>query len=59
MEENEERGSQKGNASARTPNDQRSDSHNPTSSDNKAATDNRASQLNPNNPAYRGSRGKK
>lgn len=46
-------------AEKRTANDQRSDALNQTSSENKAAGDNRANQLNPNNPAYRGSRGKK
>jgi hypothetical protein len=29
----------------RTPNDQRSDAHNPTSAENKAAMDNRANQI--------------
>lgn len=38
----------------RTPNDQRSDVHNSTSSEHKATMDNRSNQMNPNNPAYRG-----
>ncbi|MEM3192580.1 MAG: hypothetical protein QW292_10955 [Candidatus Parvarchaeota archaeon] len=42
----------------RSSNDQRSDVFNPTSADWKAAADNRANQLNPNNRAYRSSRGK-
>lgn len=43
----------------RSSNDQRSDALNPTSSEHKAATDNRSNQMNPNNPASRGSKGKK
>ena len=43
----------------RTPNDQRSDAYNPTSAEHKAAMDNRANQMNPNNPSYHRSRGKK
>lgn len=43
----------------RTSNDQRSDVHNPTSSEHKAANDNRSTQMNPNSPAYHSSRGKK
>ncbi len=39
-------------------NDQRSNVHNPTSSDNKAAGDNKSNQMNPNNSTYRKSRGK-
>ncbi|ARD84833.1 hypothetical protein FAD_0949 [Ferroplasma acidiphilum] len=39
-------------------NDQRSNVYNPTSSDNKAAGDNKSNQMNPNNSAYRKSRGK-
>jgi hypothetical protein len=35
----------------RTPNDQRSDAKNPTSSENKAAKDNHANQINPNHQA--------
>lgn len=35
-----------------TPNDQRSNVHNPTSADYKAAADSRSNQMNPNNPAY-------
>ena len=41
----------------RSPNDQRSDVHNPTSGESKAAADNRSNQMNSNNPAYRSSRG--
>ncbi len=59
MEENEANGSEKGRISVRTPNDQRSDVHNPTSSEHDASLNNRANQMNPNNPAYRSSRGKK
>ena len=43
----------------RSNNDQRSDAHNPTSSEHKAAADNRSNQMNPNNSASRGSKGKK
>ena len=43
----------------RSRNDQRSDIHNPTSAEHKSAMNNRANQLNPNNPAYKKSRGKK
>lgn len=43
----------------RSSNDQRSDASNPTSSEHKAAADNRSNQMNPNNPASRGSKGKK
>ncbi|MDP3012925.1 MAG: hypothetical protein Q8M92_01695 [Candidatus Subteraquimicrobiales bacterium] len=43
----------------RSSNDQRSDVHNPTSSEHKEATDNRSNQINPNNPAHHSSRGKK
>jgi hypothetical protein len=43
----------------RSPNDQRSDVFNPTSSEHRAAADNRANQLNPQHPAYHRSRGKK
>jgi len=39
-------------------NDQRSNVHNPTSSDHKSAGDNRSNQMNSNNSAYRKSRGK-
>ena len=39
-------------------NDQRSNVYNPTSSDNKAAGNNKSNQMNPNNSAYRKSRGK-
>ncbi len=42
----------------RSANDQRSDVFNPTSGDSKTAADNRSNQMNPNNPAYRSSRGK-
>ena len=42
----------------RSSNDQRSDVFNSTSGDSKAAADNRSNQKNPNNPAYRSSRGK-
>lgn len=45
-------------SASRKPNDQRSDVFNPTSQDSKAAADNRSNQMNPNNPAYRRSRGK-
>ena len=43
----------------RSNNDQRSDVFNSTSTECKAAADNHANQMNPNNPAYRSSRGKK
>ncbi len=43
----------------RSSNDQRSDVHNPNSSEHKSASDNRSNQMNPNNPSYRSSRGKK
>jgi len=45
--------------SNRSSNDQRSDVHNPTSSEHKAASDNRSNQMNSNNPSYHSSRGKK
>jgi len=45
--------------SNRTSNDQRSDVHNPISSEHKAASDNRSNQMNPNNPSSRSSKGKK
>jgi hypothetical protein len=38
----------------RTPNDDRSDVHNPTSSSYQASMDNRAAQLDPNNERYGG-----
>jgi len=38
--------------SNRSSNEQRSDVHNPTSSDYKASVNNRTNQMNPNNPAY-------
>ena len=40
-----------------SPNDQRANVHNPTSSDYKANNDNKSNQGNPNNPAYSSSRG--
>lgn len=43
----------------RSSNDQRSDVNNPTSEECKADADNRSNQMNPNNPSYRSSRGKK
>jgi len=43
----------------RSANDQRSDVHNPTSSDYKAAADNRSNQMNPKHPAYHRSRRRK
>jgi len=39
-----------------TPNDQRSNAKNPTSSDHKAAMDNHGVQLNPNSGPYASSR---
>lgn len=42
-----------GNSQSR--NDQRSNVHNPNSSDHKAANDNRSNQINPNNPAHNSS----
>jgi hypothetical protein len=42
----------------RSPNDQRSEVFNRTSGDSRNAADSRSSQMNPNNPAYRSSRGK-
>jgi hypothetical protein len=44
--------------SSRTPNDQRSDVHNSTSSEYKASNDNRSNQMNPEHLAYHKSRGK-
>ena len=44
-------------SSVRSPNDQRSDVKNPTSSDFKADQDNKSNQQNPNNPSYQSSRG--
>lgn len=41
---------------ARSPNDQKSDSKNPTSQEYKDAQDNTSNQGNPNNPAYESSR---
>ena len=43
--------------SHRTSNDQRSDAHNSTSSENRASTNNRSEQMNKNNPKYSKSRG--
>ncbi|MDD5239869.1 MAG: hypothetical protein PHH61_05440 [Candidatus Nanoarchaeia archaeon] len=43
----------------RNSNDQKSDVHNPPSTENKATMDNKSNQGNPNNPAYKSSRGKK
>ena len=43
----------------RTQNDQKSDVHNPVSVEFQAAADNRSNQMNPNNSAYRSSKGKK
>lgn len=43
----------------RSSNEQRSDVNNPTSGEHKAATDNRSNQMNPNNPAYRNTKGKR
>ena len=40
----------------RSSNDQRSDALNSNSEENKESMDNRSNQMNPNNPAYRGSR---
>ena len=40
----------------RTPNDQRSDALNPTSSESRANANNRSNQINLNNPTYRSSR---
>ena len=45
-------------STSRSPNDQKSDAFNPTSSENKAAMDNRSNQMNPNNPAHHHSKGK-
>jgi len=42
----------------RSPNDQRSDVHNPNSDEYQDAADNRSNQMNPNNSAYHRSRGK-
>ena len=42
----------------RSSNDQRSDAFNPTSVDSTANANNRSNQMNPNNPAYKSSRGK-
>ncbi len=42
----------------RSPNDQRSDVFNPTSGDSRSAANNRSNQMNPNNQAYKSSRGK-
>ena len=36
-------------------NDQKSNIHNPNSSDHKATADNRSNQMNPNNPAHNNS----
>ena len=44
--------------SNRTPNDQRSDAHNSTSSESKASNDNRSNQMNPQHPSYSKSRSK-
>jgi hypothetical protein len=49
-------GGSKGSGSHPTPNDQRSDVHNPNSSVYQAAADNRSNQMNPNNSAYHASR---
>lgn len=43
----------------RSSNDQKSDMHNTMSAEYKAAADNKSNQGNPNNPAYKSSRGKK
>jgi hypothetical protein len=40
----------------RTPNDQRSDAHNPTSSEYKANMDNHSNQFNPSSPANKSAR---
>lgn len=48
-----------GKQTGRSPNHQRSDVSNPTSSDYKAAADNRSNQMNPNNPAYHRCRGRR
>ncbi len=45
MEENEAKPSEKGKATVRSPNDQRSDVYNPTSAEHKAAMDNRSRQI--------------
>jgi hypothetical protein len=45
--------------SNRSSNDQRSDVHNPTSSEHKSTSDNRSNQMNPNNPSHHNSKGKK
>ena len=47
----------KGGGGERSPNDQRSDSKNPTSQEYKDAMASRADQLNPQHPAYASSRG--
>ena len=44
--------------SSRTPNDQKSNVRNPTSSDYKAMNDNRSNQMNQKDQAYYKSRGK-
>lgn len=43
----------------KNPTEMRSESMNPVAPAGKAALDNRSNQLNPNNPAYRSSRGHK
>ncbi|AFI06702.1 hypothetical protein [Helicobacter cetorum] len=43
---------------SRTPNDQRSDAHNPNSKEHKSNHDNRSNQLNPNHPEYKGNKNK-
>lgn len=48
----ENKGAKESRSATRSPNDQRSDVFNPTSSENKAAMDNRSNQMNPNNPAH-------
>jgi hypothetical protein len=45
--------------SDKSPNDQRSDVHNPNSAAYRATQINRANQLNPSHPAYRSSRGQR
>jgi hypothetical protein len=45
LTENESKPSEKGKASVRTPNDQRSDVYNKTSEEYKAAMDNRSRQI--------------
>ncbi len=44
--------------SNRSPNDQRSDAKNPTSSEHKASADNRSNEMNPQHPSYPKSKAK-